>query len=156
MHQLPKVVRGAVAVEFALLLIPMLVLMLAAAEFGRALYQYNTLVKAVRASARHLSQFDPTDTTTYSIEKNYATCLAVYGNSKCTGQALAPGLTTNMVSFNPVTITTTAGTSIITLRLVEAKISGYTFNFFINLQTLLGSDGKSITFGDIRARMRQS
>ena len=47
--------RGGVTVEFALLLIPLLFIVFGVAEYGRALYQYNTLVKAVRDSVRYIS-----------------------------------------------------------------------------------------------------
>ncbi|MDV6343371.1 TadE/TadG family type IV pilus assembly protein [Nitrosomonas sp. Is37] len=154
-YKLPKAVRGAVAVELALLLVPLLILTFTAAEYGRALYQYNTLVKAVRDSARHLSQFDPTDTNAYSKEVSNAKCLVVYGNPTCIGQVLAPGLTANMVSINPITTTATAGTSTITLTLVEVKITGYIFNFLLDPLALLDKGQNSLTFNNIRATMRQ-
>lgn len=147
-----KAMCGAVAVEFALLLIPMLMLALGAAEFGRALYQYNTLVKATRDSVRHLSHLNPTGIG-YSQAQTEAKCLAVYGNTGCTGQALTPGLTTSLVSINPINTTTAIGTAI---TLVEVKITGYTFNFLLDPRTFLGGGDTSITFGDIRATMRQS
>ncbi len=40
--------RGVAAVEFALVLIPLIVLATGVAEFGRAIYQYETLTKATR------------------------------------------------------------------------------------------------------------
>ena len=147
-----KTMHGAVAVEFVLLLIPMLMLALGAAEFGRALYQYNTLVKATRDSVRHLSYLNPTSSG-YSQAQTEAKCLAVYGNTDCTGQTLAPGLTTSLVSINPINTTTAAGTAI---TLVEVSITGYIFNFLLDPRTFLGGGNTSITFGDIRAIMRQS
>ena len=147
-----KGMHGAVAVEFALLLIPMLMLALGAAEFGRAIYQYNTLVKATRDSVRHLSHLNPTGSG-YSQAQTEAKCLAAYGNTNCTGQALAPGLATSMVSINPINITTAAGTPI---TLVEVRITGYVFNFFLDPRMFLGGGDQSITFDDIRATMRQS
>lgn len=145
--------RGAVAVEMALLLALMLVLILGVAEFGRALYQYNTLAKAVRDAARHLSQFNPNDTSTYGEVKEDATCLAVYGSLSCGGEVLVADLTTDMVSINTLNQTTEAGVSI---TLVEVAITGFTFNFFLNPLVFLGGGDQSITFGDIRAIMRQS
>lgn len=151
-NNMKKAMRGAVVVEFALLLIPLLVLALGAAEYGRALYQYNTLVKAARDSVRHLSHLNPAGNG-YSEAQTEAQCLAVYGNINCTGQPLAPGLTTDMVSINPVNATTGAGTPI---TLVEVRISGYNFDFLFNPLALLGSSETQIPFGDIRATMRQS
>ena len=48
--------HGAIAVEFALVLLPMLILCFGITELGRSLYLYNGLVKATRGAARHLSQ----------------------------------------------------------------------------------------------------
>ena len=147
-----KTMQGAAAVEMALVLVSMLVLILGVAEFGRALYQYNTLTKAVRDAARHLSQFHPQDLN-IDEAKDDAKCLAVYGNLGCGGEALAANLTTDMVSINTLNQTTEAGVSII---LVEVAITGFTFNFFLNPLVFLGGGNQSITFGDIRAIMRQS
>ena len=142
-----SMMRGAAAVEFALLLIPMLLLALGVAEYGRAIYQYNTLIKSVRDSARLLSQFSPADAS-YPLAD--AKCLAVYGNTGCTGDVLAPGLTTAMVTITPTTTITTPP-----MTLVTVTITGYVFNFVLNPVSLFGSAANSITFGDIHATMRQ-
>ncbi len=169
-YKLPKTMRGAVAVELALLLIPMLMLALGAAEFGRALYQYNTLVKATRDAVRHLSQINPT-ATGYSQAKTEAKCLAVYGNTACSGNPLAPGLTTDLIFIcdrqntesgcksidNYANVAT--GSALApgpTINLVEVGIAGYTFNFILDPRTFWGGGEDSITFGDITAAMRQS
>lgn len=144
--------RGAVAVEFALLLIPMLLLTFGVAEYGRALYQYNTLVKTVRDSARLLSQHNPADAASYSLAMDDARCLAVHGNTGCTGPSLAPGLTTGMVGITSTTMTTDAGTPI---TLVEVSITGYVFNFVFNPASLMGNAANTILFNDIHATMRQ-
>ncbi|TXI41435.1 MAG: pilus assembly protein [Nitrosomonas sp.] len=149
---MPETMRGAVAVEFAMLLIPLLLLVLGVAEFGRALYQYNTLVKTARDSVRHLSHLNPASKD-YEVIKTEAKCLAVYGNTSCGGKTLLPGLTTSMVSINPINATTSAG-KVITLA--EVRITGYAFDFVLDPRTLMGGGEKSITFGDIRATMRQS
>jgi Flp pilus assembly protein TadG len=156
-HNLPKSMRGAVAVEFALLLIPMLMLALGAAEFGRALYQYNTLVKATRDAVRHLSHMNPT-APNYPTAQIEAQNLAVYGSTSNTGQPLAPGLTTGLVSIKHYANVAT-GTSLTpgpTINLVEVGITGYTFNFILDPRAFLGGGENSLTFGDIRATMRQS
>jgi len=153
--------RGAVAVELALLLIPMLVLVLGVAEFGRALYQYNALTKSVRTAVRHLSQVSPgdpdnaQDVAKYNQAKEEAKCLAIHGKLTCQGPTLAPGLNAGMVKFNdsPIVVTTSEGT---TITLVEVRIEGYSFNFLLDPRTFLGGGEQSIQFGEIRASMRQS
>ncbi len=47
--------RGAVAVEFALLIIPLLMIVTGIIEFGRTFWYYDALVKSTRDSARFLS-----------------------------------------------------------------------------------------------------
>ncbi|SET16414.1 TadE-like protein [Nitrosospira multiformis] len=144
--------RGAVAVEFALLLIPLMLLAFGIAEYGRALYQYNTLVKTVRDAARLLSHYNPEDPASYGPVLEEARCLAVYGNTSCSGPALAPGLTTGMVTIASSATTTAAGT---TVTLVEVRITGYVFNFVFNPARLLGAAADTIPFSDIHATMRQ-
>ena len=53
--------RGVAAVEFALLLTPLVLMVFGTTELGRAIYTYNTLDKTVRDAARHLSQHGPGD-----------------------------------------------------------------------------------------------
>ncbi|MBS7758805.1 pilus assembly protein, partial [Klebsiella pneumoniae] len=88
--------RGVAAVEFALLLVPMLTMLCGVAEFGRAIYQFDALTKATRGAARYLSQFSP-DGAGYPAAQ--ARCLAAHGNPDCTGPALVKGLTTSMVAI---------------------------------------------------------
>ncbi len=150
-------VQGAVAVEMALLLALMLVLILGVAEFGRALYQYNTLAKAVRDAARHLSQSipnDPNDPSAYDAVKEEAICLVVYGNLNCEGEALVAGLTTDndMVTIEEIPKDPGEG---LPINLVQVTISGFTFNFVLSPLVFMGGGDQSITFGDIRAVMRQ-
>jgi Flp pilus assembly protein TadG len=147
-----RAMRGAVAVEFALLLIPLMLLAFGIAEYGRALYQYNTLVKTVRDAARLLSHHNPEDPASYGPVLEEARCLAVHGNTSCSGPALAPGLTTGMVAIASSATTTAAGT---TVTLVEVRITGYVFNFVFNPARLLGAAADTIPFSDIHATMRQ-
>lgn len=86
--------KGVAAVEFAFLLTFILVpIAFGITEFGRALYQYNTLTKATRDAARYLS------TQAAGTGIGVAECLAVYGTQDCSGQPLVPGLSTNNVSI---------------------------------------------------------
>ena len=146
----PRTMRGAVAVELALLLIPLIVLAFGVAEFGRAMYQYNTLVKTVRDAARLLSQHSPTDTVNYP--ETEARCLVVYGSADCSGSALLPGLSTGMVAIASSTTTTGAGTSI---NLVTVTVTSYTFNFAFNPLVFFGSTTTTIQFDPIQTTMRQ-
>ena len=89
--------RGVAAVELAIVLIPMLVLCFGITELGRALYQYNGLVKATRGAARYLSQQSlaspPAGETADSIRLK-ARSLALCGAFNCSGVSpLVPNLT---------------------------------------------------------------
>lgn len=86
--------RGVAAVEFSLLLTPLVLMIFGTTELGRAVYNYNTLDKTVRDAARHLSQHAPGDPAIAA----QARCLAVYGTTDCSGSVVAPGLTVGMVT----------------------------------------------------------
>ena len=147
-----KSMQGAVAVEFALLLIPLVVMAFGVAEFGRAIFEYNTLAKSVRDSARLLSQQDASDVVSYPLFEADAKCLAVHGTPDCSGPLLAPGLTTSMVQTSTSSTLSAAGA---TINLVEVRITGYTFNFMFNPLVFFGNTDTSISFGDIQTTMRQ-
>lgn len=91
---LPRQQRGVALIEFGLTLSVLLGIVFAITEFGRAIYQYDTLAKAVRDATRYLSTKAPGDLA--AIDD--AVCMAVYGRPTCTGEPLVPGLTTAMVS----------------------------------------------------------
>ncbi|MBS3996939.1 MAG: pilus assembly protein [Hydrogenophaga sp.] len=94
--------RGVAAVEMAIILIPMLVLCFGITELGRALYQYNGLVKSVRGAVRYLSQqslANPSDGETADGLRLKARSLALCGDINCSGKpALVPNLTLDMIS----------------------------------------------------------
>ena len=144
-----KTMRGAVAVEMALLMIPLIVMAFGVAEFGRAIYQYNTLTKVVRDSVRVVSQHDPSDLVNYSFFEAEARCLAVHGTIDCSGPPLLPGLATGMVS---IVSAPDAGTGI---NMVTVTVTGYVFTFVFNPLVFFGNTATNIPFGDIHATMRQ-
>src|SRR5438105_5883676 len=109
---------GVAIVEFALVLPLLLLLTMTVTEFGRALYQYDILAKAVRDAARYLSVQTPGTHTTEARN------LVVYGNTAGTGAALALGLDLSKV---PVPTWQTAGAGPF-INTVTVKISGYTFH----------------------------
>ncbi len=97
--------RGIAVIEFALILPVLMVLLLATAEFGRAFYQYNTLTKAIRDGARHLSDNSLNGAgvielggTTSTAVKN----LIVFGNSAGSGDALLEGFSTSDIMITTI------------------------------------------------------
>lgn len=115
------------AVEFAILSIPLLVVLTGITELGRAMYYYNTLAKSARDAARLMSTQAPSDPD-YPLLQQAASCTAIYGNVSCTGTPLLPGLTTGMVSFcDPASCAAThyqVPTSTGVINLVTVTIGG--------------------------------
>ena len=134
--------KGVAIVEFALILPFLLLLTFLTTEFGRAVWEYNTLTKSVREAARYLSIQTP------GTKITEARNLIVYGNLAGDGPPLAAGLTTTLV---PDPTWQTAGTNPV-INTVTVRISGYSFNSIVN--TVFGAPFGDITFADITATMR--
>jgi Flp pilus assembly protein TadG len=157
-HIFYRRVQGAAAVEFAILLVPLLLLVCGVTEFGRAIYQYEVLTKTTRDAARFLSQYSASDQPNYNTNLvPQAQCLAVYGNTTCTGSVLVSGLTSSMVvvcdSFNSTGCSGTFANYATpggTMNLVEVKITGFVYK---PLESFLKVG--NITFNDIATVMRQ-
>lgn len=94
--------QGVASVEFAVALPLLLLLLLAIAELGRMLSQYDTLTKATRDGARFLAANALSGSTSTVLitgavpaETEY---LVVYGNINGSGNPVLPGfVTTNVV-----------------------------------------------------------
>ena len=136
--------KGVAIVEFALILPFLLLLTFITTEFGRAIWQYNTLTKSVRDSARYLSIQTPSDPVAIGKARN----LTVYGNLAGTGTPLALGLSTSNV---PDPTWQTAGTNPV-INTVTIRITGYTFNSIV--AGAFGLPFGAISFPDITATMR--
>lgn len=93
--------QGVAAVEFAIVIPLLAMLMLGTVELGRMLYQYNAIVKTTRDGARfasmqalnaadvvELDQFRPLHP--YSVRRETQN-LVVYGNTQGAGNPLLPG-----------------------------------------------------------------
>lgn len=147
--------RGAAAVELGILMTVLLPLAFGTSELGRAMYQYNTLAKASRDAARYLSGQGPGD----AAELTVARCLAVYGNTGCSGTPLAPGLTTAMVavcdSSNCAGSHQNQATGSGVINLVTVTISGYVFTPVVPLNVFSNATAASLTFSPISTTMRQ-
>jgi len=138
-----KTRQGGVAiVEFALILPLLLLLTMITTEFGRAIYQYNAIVKSVRGAARYLSVQTPN--TRIAEAKN----MVVFGNTTGTGPALIAGLTVSNVAA-PTWGTTGANPLINT---VTITVSGYTFHSMF--ASVFGITFGDIPFSAIKATMR--
>lgn len=103
--------RGLAAIEFAIVLPLILLLMLGTAEVSRAFYQYNTLSKAARDGVRYLAdvalngttgliELDTQEGNTGQTKRERARNLVVYGNLSGTGTPLLDGLTVDDVTIS--------------------------------------------------------
>lgn len=134
--------KGAALVEFALILPLLLILTLITTEFGRAMYQYNTLTKSVGDAVRYLSTQTP---GTHTAE---ARNIIVYGNLAGTGNPQALGLSLANV---PTPTWQVAGTNPV-INTVTVQVTGYTFNTM--LPRVFSINFSNIPFAPISATMR--
>ena len=134
--------HGVALVEFALILPMLLLLTLITVEFGRAIWQYNTLAKSVRDTARYLSLQTP------GTKIPEARNLLVYGNTAGTGAPLALGLNATHV---PDPTWQTAGSNPV-INTVTVRIEGYTFTSLF--PSAFGIPLGAIEFSDVTATMR--
>lgn len=92
-------------VEFAILLPLMIVLVFGITEMGRAVYQQNTLSKAVASGARYMSRSSQSINADCSQGANWAASIAnaanlvAFGNQAGSGPALLPDMDASDVSF---------------------------------------------------------
>ncbi len=102
----PQGQQGIAMVEFTLVLPLLLLLLLALGEFGRMLFQYNTLLQASRDAGRYVaSQAWNSTLGTVSLSSTLLTNtqnVAVYGVPANTGTPVVSGLTTGNVAVTAV------------------------------------------------------
>jgi Flp pilus assembly protein TadG len=133
---------GVALIELALLIPLLLVMTFVVTEFGRAIYQYNTITKSVRDAARYLT------TQTPGTHVTEAQNLVVYGTTTAGSNPLALGLTTAMVSAAwPAPTGTNPPISTVTVT-----VSGYSFNSVI--LSAFGLPFGNVPYANITATMR--
>ncbi len=144
--------RGLALVELALVLMPLMLLLAATADLGRAFHTFNTLAQAARGAARYLALVDASDADRRGEARN----LVLYGNTEGSGSKLVADLDPDDVEICAPTVASCAGThagqptaGVGTVDLVSVRISGYAYTsvFSVLLPATLG-------FSDIRVTMR--
>jgi hypothetical protein len=134
--------KGIALVEFALILPMFVMLLFLTTEFGRAYYQYDTITKAVRQSARYLS------VRAQGPGIVNAKNIIVYGNPDGTGSPRIAGLTLSNV---PDPVWSTTG-SYPVMNTVTVSVTGFTFVPMAG--NVFGMRLNNIVFGTIQATMR--
>jgi len=117
----PKHQHGLAMVEMAFVVPILLLLILAATELGRGLYQYNTLDKATRDGARYFSSnaFVGGSTAVDTARQADTINLVQYGQTGSGGTQLLPG---NLPTVN-TTVSTSGGITWVTVT------TSYPFQF---------------------------
>lgn len=142
--------KGAALIELALTIPFMIILSMIVIEFGRAMYEYNTVTKSVRDTVRYLTvQLPPMPTSCSQA----ATNLARYGliNPQSADKPLAPGLASATINCTWLT----SGTYPLASTTVTVTVSSYRFQSMVsNVFGLQLFTNGGITFGDIAATMR--
>lgn len=134
--------RGAALVELALIIPLLLILSFITTEFGRAVYQYNTIVKSMRDAVRYLSIQTP------GTHIDEARNLVVFGNTAGTGTPLALGLNLTHVAIPTWQI---AGSNPV-INTVTITVQGYTFRPLF--ASAFGVNFGNFNFSNISATMR--
>lgn len=107
--------KGAAMVEFAIMLPLMVVIVFGITELGRAIYQQNTLSKAVASGARYMSRSAQSVASDCSQDSNWgssitnAANLVAFGRQSGSGDPLLPELDAGDVSFSLQQRTVTGG-----------------------------------------------
>ncbi len=143
--------NGVVAIEFALVMTFILVpLFLGTVEFGHLLYEYNSLAKSVRDSAKYIStQVYSTDTSqspNYTTYVGQAKCLAMHGNIDCTGKTLVSNLTTDNIIIDPPQ-------TILGVKVITVMVRNYKPSLITNFLSTVGF--VDFKFNNISVSMRQ-
>lgn len=136
--------RGVAIIECALVLPLFILLTFAVVDFGRALYQYNTLTKAVRDAARYLSMFPAGSAEHVTAAQN----LILYGSPTPGTEPLASGLTSANIS---APVWSSSGTDP-TITTVTVRVANFGFTSMFG--SVLGVNFGNFTFSDITATMR--
>lgn len=138
--------RGVAAVEFAIVLIVLLLIMAGIIEFGRAFWYYDALTKATRDGARLLSVADRDTFSTGSFIGN-AKSLVVRGANSAN---LNPQLGVGQVSVNCLDASfSSTGCGGASHAYVRVAITGYTIDIGGFMPFLSASGGEPTTFSGI-------
>lgn len=126
--------RGLAAVEATLVMPLMLLLLLAIGEFGRMLYQYNTLTQAVRAGVRTVSVSENPGNFELTTERRQrVTNLILYGQEVAGAAPVLSGLAAENITFvGPFEVPAVDGDSYIQIKVSYSwqPMFGLGFNTF--------------------------
>ncbi|MFP2769948.1 TadE/TadG family type IV pilus assembly protein [Oceanisphaera sp. KMM 10153] len=97
----PSSQQGIAIVEATIVLPLVLLLMLSIGEFGRMIYQYHIMTKAVRAGTHHLGPENwHNDDLERPMMEDKIKKLIIYGNDTSGTNAILPGFNTSNISIS--------------------------------------------------------
>lgn len=136
---------GTQLVELAIVLPVFMVLIAAAAEFGRFFYTYSALTNAVRAGARHACKWERNASWTFSETSK----MVVYGDYSNTSLGCKPGQTGPcpiVPGLTPSNVVVQAnGPAANKIDSVTVKIVGYQYHPLFDIGELTGIDALSMS-----------
>ncbi len=148
--------KGVAVIELAFVLPLMLILAFGITELGRALYQYNSLVKATRGAVRYLAQQDLANVDNVGLIYQTTKNIAVYGNETGSGSPLVAGLSTSMVLVCDYITCKATHQGVLTgqgtVDLVTVKIGDLENNAF-NFKSMMSYVVKDFKFSPIQTTM---
>jgi hypothetical protein len=125
--------KGVAMVEFAIVLPLLLMLLFGITELGRALYQQNSLYKAVESGARYLSRvhgvllIEDDDgnkcvkQTSWGDSEKIAKNMIIYGRTAAGGPTLLPNLALDVISVDVAPKSLSSNTDTICVITVRAS-----------------------------------
>lgn len=125
--------RGIAIVEATIVLPILLLLLLAIGEFGRMLYQYHILTKAVRAGTHHLGVENwHNNNFERPIMEDKIRKLILYGNDTTTGRSVLPGMQSSdiSISYKQIPVGSSYTYMVIDVRYYWQPVFGSNFNTF--------------------------
>lgn len=158
---------GVAVVELAFVITPMLLLCLGVTELGRALYQYDGVVKAARGAARYLTQQNLNDADSYNTAVAIATSMAVcakpppapnasYAPCGASDAKLVPGLDNEsqvMVALRPGVATGAGSVSLVSVTIGDSGSKAVKFKSMLPIP---GSWLDSFSFAPVAITMAYS
>jgi len=146
-----KLQAGLAAIEFAFILPVLLILGFAVIDFGRLLFQYDTLTKSTRDATRYLAAVVRPPATAFSTDASYQSAVNNARNLALCGTIAACGSNALVSGLSATNITVDYPANEGNINYVRIFVSNYSTSY---LTTALGGLGTK-DLGTISVTMRQ-
>lgn len=139
---------GVAAVEFAIVLIVLLLIMAGIIEFGRAFWYYDALIKATRDGARLLSVAERENFSTGSFIGDAKSLVVQAANSANLNPQLGVGQV-SVTCLDTALNTVACGSGLNAPQNIRVAITGYTIDIGGFMPFLSASGGTPTTFSGV-------